>query len=358
MIVKRFKEFSLLEKLGLSIPSVCYADSIYESALNMLLVSIALNKNEANLNYIIEPDKFINCINNKKDYLDFPVVKIQIDLNIKVDKRLNEEEIKHAIGGLAYRFGNKNWKYYSKKVKSEIEDLDFGIIPHMGLDIFISENYKIKDNKTFEDDLKEVIWHELNHLYEFYNRIKIGKGPLWSRMPKLSISYSDKNKWGIPNKIYNYWSENFVFLFYLSEPYEVNAQVQEASYFAIKYGMDELRKTKAWEYSKIMADFNPNDFIEKLDSLIKEYIDENPEEKTALYSGVLSKPIKERLKSMWLSIYKKTVDELKETPKIDINKLEKSNCDFFVKYMTKKLINPAGNKMISKLAKLYDISKK
>jgi hypothetical protein len=177
-------------------------------------------------------------------------------------------------------------------------------------------------------------------------------------MPKLSISHSDKNKWGIPNDIYKYWSDNFVFLFYLSEPYEVNAQVQEASYFAIKYGMDSVKETKAWKYSEIMSKFSADEFIKNLDSRIENYIDENSEEKTALYTGVLSKPIKERLKSMWLSVYKKTVDELKEKPKVDINKLEKNNCDFFIKYMTKNLVNPAGKKIKTKLAKLYEISKK
>ena len=54
-----------------------------------------------------------------------------------------------------------------------------------------------------------------------------------------------------------------------------------------------------------MSNFNSDDFIDKLESDIDEYISSKPEEKTALYSGVLSKPLKERLKSMWLSVYKK-----------------------------------------------------
>jgi hypothetical protein len=106
-----------------------------------------------------------------------------------------------------------------------------------------------------------------------------------------------------------------------------------------------------------MVNFNPDDFIDKLENDIDDYISNKPEEKTALYSGVLSKPLKERLKSMWLSVYKKELALNKEESKIDIEKLERNDCDYFIKYMTKR-VNRGGDKLKRKLIKLYDFGTK
>ena len=106
-----------------------------------------------------------------------------------------------------------------------------------------------------------------------------------------------------------------------------------------------------------MSNFNSDDFIDKLESDIDEYISSKPEEKTALYSGVLSKPLKERLKSMWLSVYKKELALNKEDAKIDIDRLEKNNCDYFIRYMSRR-VNRGGNKLKRKLTKLYDFGTK
>jgi hypothetical protein len=368
MKICRFNEFTPLnEKMGVALPAVCYAEPIHNLTISEFSKFLDSDSKKSNLKFEITSDNFSDCISNKESYKKFPVVSILLNLfliKISDDKFVKlypdkaKNNIPHTVGGAAYKFGHKNWKEYSKKTESIIEDLDFGIIIKLDVGITIPESYgKISDDITLSDDINETIWHELNHLYEYYGRLLSQKNiPLYKRAPRLSITFSDENKWGIPKEIFKTWS-NFVFYFYLSEPYEISAQVQEASYFVMKYGFDKLFETTAWKYANDMSNFNSDDFIDKLESDIDEYISMNPEEKTALYSGVLSKPLKERLKSMWLSVYKKELALNKEESKIDIDRLEKNDCDYFIRYMSRR-VNRGGNKLKRKLTKLYDFGTK
>lgn len=355
------------EKMGVALPAICYAKPIHDLTISEFTKYLESGSNKSNLKIEITSDNFSNCLSNKETYSKFPVVSILLNLfftKIPDDKFSKqypskyEKNIPHAVGGAAYKFGHKNWKDYSRKTKSIIEDLEFGIIIKLDVDITIPDSYgKVSDDITLSDDINETIWHELNHLYEYYGRLLSEKNiPLHKRSPRLSITFSDANKWGIPKDIFKTWSK-FVFYFYLSEPYEISAQVQEASYFIIKYGFDKLFETTAWKYANDMVNFNPDDFIDILESDIDDYISSKPEEKISLYKGVLSKPLKERLKSMWLSEYKKQLLLNKEESKLDIEKLEKNDCNYFIKYMTKR-INKDGERLKRKLTKLYDFGTK
>lgn len=366
MKISNYENF-INEKMGVALPAVCYAKPIHDLTISEFSKYLESGSKKSNLRFKITSDNFSDCISNKENYKKFPVVSILLDLFfIRIsDKKFNEQypnksenNIPHTVGGAAYRFGHKNWSEYSKKTKSIIEDLDFGIIIKLDVGITIPQSYgKVSDDVTLSDDINETVWHELNHLYEYYGRLLSQKNiPLYKRGPRLSITYSSNNKWGIPKDIFDIWS-NFIFYFYLSEPYEISAQVQEASYFVMKYGFDKVFETTAWKYANEMLNFNADDFIDELESGIEEYKSGKPEEKATLYSGVLSKPIKERLKSMWLSEYKKQLILNKEESKIDIEKLEKNDCDYFIKYMSKK-VNRGGDKLKRKLTKLYDFGTK
>ncbi len=363
MMIFKFNDFLINEKIGVALPAICYAEPIYDLTISEFNKYLESGSKNSKLPFEITSDKFSNCLSNKEDYKKFPVVSILVNLSfskisddkfIKLYPHKVEKNIPHAIGGGAYKFGHENWKEYSRKTKSIIEDLDFGIIIKLDIDIIIPESYgKISEDINLTDDINETIWHELNHLYEYYNRLISQKNiPLYKRSPRLSITFSDANRWGIPKDVFRIWSK-FVFYFYLSEPHEISAQVQEASYFVIKYGFDKLFETTAWKYANDMSKFDSDEFINKLETEIDNYISSKSEEETALYTGFLSKPLKERLKSMWLSEYKKQLSLYKEESELDIEKLEKNDCDYFIKYMTKR-INRDGEKLRRKLTKLYD----
>lgn len=365
MKIYNFKNF-ILERLGVGIPSIQYAEPIYKKTIEGL--KHFLEEKKEYKEYLNDPkissEELRPYIGTEAEYKEFPVVGISLDLHFKkVPDDIFEEEflhdgMSHSVGGSAYRFGHKNWSGYSKKVETDIKDLPFGIQPMVGIEIYIPKSYRIEEDDKLEDTIMKTIYHELNHLYEYYARLKGQKGlPLYKRGPKIAITYSNVNRWKIPGEIYNIWSNDLVFNFYLSEPYELNAQVQEASYMVMKHGFESLFETESWNNAISMERFNAEAFISKLDLEIEEYISAKSPEKTALYTGVLALPLKERLKEMWLSEYKKQFEGEKEGPTIDFERLKKNDCEYFVRYMGKR-INAAGTKLKKKLGKLYDFAEK
>ena len=364
MKIYNFKNF-ILERLGVAMPSIEYAGAIYKKTIEELnsFLTVHSNYKEYLNDPKISPDELKSSIGNEEEYKNFPVVGITLDLHFKkIEDDIFEDEFNsgksHSVGGSAYRFGHKNWSGYSKKVKTEIKDLPFGINLLIGIEVYIPKSYKIEQDEKLEDTLMETIYHELNHLYEYYGRLLSQKGlPIYKRSPKLAITYSDVNRWKIPNEVYSIWSNDLVYNFYLSEPYEISAQVQEAAYTVMKHGFDKLFETEAWKNAILMERFSAEDFIEMLDSTIDEYISTKGPEKTGLYSGVLSLPLKERLKEMWLKEYQKQFEYEKELPSIDFDRLKKNDCNYFIKYMGNR-INKAGKKLKTKLGKLYDFAEK
>jgi hypothetical protein len=364
MKIYNFKNF-ILERLGVAIPSIEYAGAIYKKTIEEL--NLFLTEHSNYKEYLNDPkisaDELKSCIGNEEEYKKFPVVGISLDLHFKkIEDNIFEAEFNsgksHSVGGSAYRFGHKNWSGYSKKVKTEIKDLPFGINLLIGIEVYIPKSYKIEEDGKLVDTRMETIYHELNHLYEYYGRLLNQKGlPIYKRSPKLAITYSDVNRWKIPNEVYSIWSNDLVYNFYLSEPYEINAQVQEAAYTVMKHGFDKLFETEAWKNSILMERFSAEDFIEMMDSEIDNYISKKGAEKTGLYSGVLSLPLKERLKEMWLKEYQKQFEYEKELPSIDFDRLKKNDCNYFIRYMGKR-IKKAGSKLKTKLGKLYDFAEK
>jgi len=363
MKIYNFRNF-ILERLGVAMPSIRYADAIYRKAMEEL--RFYMEEKQSYREYLSDPkiseEELKRCMGTEEEYKDFPVTGITLDLNFKQVSKDDwdgfETEKMHVVGGSAYRFGHKNWHGYSKKTETKVKEVPFGIELLIGIEIFVQKGYRIEEDEKLEDNLMQTIYHELNHLYEYYGRLLSQKGlPLYKRSPKLAITYSDVNRWRIPSDIYSLWSNELVWYFYLSEPYELSAQVQEAAYVVMKHGFDRLFETEAWKNAVLMEKFDAGRFLKMLDSEIEEYISDKGPEKTALYTGVLSLPLKERLKEMWLREYQKQFEMEKETPSIDFERLKKNDCEYFVRYMTKR-INRAGSKLKAKLGKLYDFAEK
>ena len=364
MKIYNFKNF-ILERLGVALPSIKYADVIYKKTIEEL--KSFLTEHSSYKEYLNDPkistEDLKSSIGNEEEYKKFPVAGITLDLHFrKIEDNVFYANFNsgksHSVSGSAHRFGHKNWYGYSKKAKTEIKDLPFGIDLFIGIEVYIPKSYKIEQDEKLEDTLMETIYHELNHLYEYYERLLSQKGlPIYKRSPKIAITYANVNRWKIPNDVYSIWSNDLVYNFYLSEPYEISAQVQEAAYTVMKYGFEKLFETDAWKNALLMERFSSEDFIEMLDSTIDEYISKKGPEKTGLYSGVLSLPLKERLKEMWLREYQKQFEYEKESPKIDFERLKKNDCNYFIKYMSKR-INKAGTKLKIKLGRLYDFAEK
>lgn len=349
MKISKFNQFiKLNEKVGVATPSIIYSDLIYNKVENEFVEFKKSLDKSLSTTIEVKYREIKPYIKDRNQYSKFPVVGMTINVTFEkiptdiFNKKYNSggQKKKHAIGGWASNFGNKNWRNYSKKVSPIKMVTDHGIIIDLGIDITITEDYNIGSYKLkFDDDLGRVIWHELNHLYEDYNRLLSMKGlPIHKRKAFMAMAFADENSWNIKKEIFDVWHSDFLYYIYASEPYEVNAQVQEVGYFLQKYGPEKISNSQAYQNADYMQKFNADDFIIRLEDEIKEFYPEDLEE------------VKNRLKNMWISNYEKKVKEFRETPLINLNYLRRSSFDEFMRYFEIRL-NEVGEKFKRKVLK-------
>ena len=372
MGIFNFKNFKVInEKAGVADATLFYVDPISNKVWDEFLNYYQSDNSEKlEKNITITYNKIRPNITDKVTYSLFPVVSIELNVlfkklstnefskkykyNIERRKKLGEK-LTHTVGGFAVNFGHRNWSGYSRMTNPVRKASDHGLIIYCGVSIDLSPSFNINDSNSknrIKDQIEETIWHELNHLYEYYNRVLSGSGSISSRGPSSSITSADVNKWGIPTDIYNFWTYGFTYYLYTSEPHELNAQVQEAGYSTNKYGFSKLQKTDPWKTAIHMQNFNAKSFITGLEEEINKYLLSKGEKELNNNSA---RPIKERLKNMWIQQYEKFLKEYGEEPTIPLSVLKKMNCDQFAEYFQKR-INDAGIYLKKKLSKLYIIS--
>ena len=367
MKISNFKNFKINEKVGVAEPTLFYVDPILNKVWNEFLEFYQSDEKRQEESYNISYNTIRPNITDRFTYSQFPVVGIELDVVFykMTDQEFNKKYrysmksrkggVTHKIGGAAVSFGHKNWAGYTRMAPPVKEVSDHGLIIHCGIYIDLSSNFNMGIYKNkIQEEIEETIWHELNHLYEYYNRALVQVGRIEKRGPSLAVTYADVNKWGIPREIYEYWTYEFAYYIYASEQHELNAQVQEAAFWINKHGISKLQKTQAWENAEYMESFDADDFIEGLDNEIFTYIEskQKPEE-IAKREDSHTAIIKERLKNMWVQQYEKALLE-GETPFLPLNAMKKMDCDEFISYFQRRL-NKSGRYLKSKLGKLYEM---
>jgi hypothetical protein len=348
MRIHNFNNFSTNEKLGISVPSLLYTDTIFSKTWGYFWDFYYSDKNKFEDRIIIPYTNIRPSILDRDLYSKFPVVGIGLNLyfdkNKKFDKKFGKGR-DYYVGGSAMKFGNKNWEGYTRLAKPVKMISDHGVFIECGISIDLSDRFhEDKQEYILRDSINEAIWHELNHLYEFYQRVlNVGGRPVRNRSPKLSIQFAGSNKWGIPYNIFTHWNSKFSHYIYVSEPIELNARVQEAGYHVYTNGFESVYKTDAWEDALYMSKFSADEFIKSLNSKIGEYTDSE---------GIDF--MKEKLKKMWLSEYEKSLSETGETATINVRRLKRESCDDFIKYFESRFIE-GGKYLIKKIGKLVDI---
>jgi hypothetical protein len=206
---------------------------------------------------------------------EFPVKKFIVNFSFKKnDPALwNQSESTYASSGVCYEFTKLNREITSASKKSGIFTDDEGhisIVARVDINIVFSDHFVMNDaimNKV-NIELDSTISHEINHLFDSYNRISrhvnrdheldlsadidafIGVVKIKNPSPEL-----------ISKDLFALW-EDFTYLIYYSEPHEINAVSQESLSY-IKNGVP-LDKIPGWHVQEKLNNFNKDEFIKEM----------------------------------------------------------------------------------------------
>ena len=215
--------------------------------------------------------------------------------------------------------------------------------------------------ELFDSEIKPyveaVLFHELTHVYEFYNRLL--NSSLDPSFENISSTASMFNKMGLVDD----WDE-LMFLVYLHLSFELNARVSEV------YGLirnknikskeefiDFLKTSRAFSYAKRLRNFKADNYYADFE-VPKETIDRIRE-----YDGKET-PIEEikeivlqQLVDNWVVSYKDLLNDFSDDENLSIPTLPSkvtSSPQKFLKFWEKRF-NSAGEDSIRKISKLYSL---
>lgn len=341
-MIFKFNDFINEKAMGISLPSISYSKLVYEKVLSNFLTFV--NGSEQKLSKQIVISKFeINTKikdKNRKYLSDYPICKFEINLKFKKSKegdtvRNRRHFIKNGylISAGAHNFG---------EAEDDSRILNNEIIFNMYVDITIDPGkFKILNgsyvSEEFKNYLESTIWHELNHNYELWSKMKKNKS---AKTLPVSVTWADKNSWGIPKEVFKQWNREFLFFIYTSEPHEIRAIIQEIGFYINKkHKIDN--ENLSYQYILKMREFSPKFLIDHMKKVILETTGTEVD-----YQYIL-----ERLKNMWISNYKQQLKTNLETDRIRIEKIEKMSAEEFISFFGKR-INKAGEYMFRKVHKM------
>ncbi len=333
------------ESLGVNESAIEYTNFIYN-----LLEPVAIQMMDSGEKNVVEidinADKLIKFI--KKDPVTFeelPIEELELDLAfIPTNKSLVGDK-PFAVGGGFYDIQSENdgGSYIIDTSfllpKSVLNNVSNSIHAKLQFEIYVNESFDQSMVDELLYDLRDTITHELNHLYESYKR--------WERSGKGTTnvvkSYAGTKNVNTPGVIFEVYSK-FLNLLYYSEPWEINANVQEAFSKISRMSFEEFKKTEQWKVANEMEQYSAQNLF---DEVVKTAETRDPETVNYHIKNLHKFYLKQHLKYDKAS---KEANEIKDTVYKTKNLL-----GLFKKY--EQRINSAGKKLKKNYMRLYSIEK-
>lgn len=358
-----FNEFKLNEeKLGVSFASLIFADFLEDRLVQKFLNFYESSEKTLKTQDNIKWWRLQNWIRTRsqdeknriwKIYPEFPVVGFEMILKfsklspISYKKKYGNVGAPVSGGGYASGFGHKNWKNYSKIVEPVRKISNVGLIIQIGLDIeYDMINFDINNPEHKSELISQIgstIYHELNHTFEHYKRTTRLKKkdefvkPIYDRSFNTAITYAENNIWKFPKPIWKKWRGDFLFFTYISERHELNANVQEMYYYIKKNPDRDVKSFLTYQYADQMEKFEPESFYKELIEQIKNHYWKDIVDNKELLDGSKDfEKIANRLKDMWVSVYRKECESQKAKPMASFDVFEKMSCLDFIRYWGKR----------------------
>ena len=255
----------LNEVKGVSETSIAYVNFLYGLIEPRVIEMLAGMENDLDEFYVDINEILKNLKGNKEVFLDLPVEEFEVDLKFKVSKKIPENGLSFVTGGAAYMIeSDEGSGSYMKEPSFEIpvrmlEELDKTIHAKLEFDIYVTPLF---DDNQIDDllyDLRDTITHEMNHLYEFYKKWEntgVGKSD-------LTKSFAGGRNVNTPKVIFRVY-EKFLNYMYYSEPWEINANIQEAYSKLLRMSWDEFKETKQYKIANEMENFSADGLFDEL----------------------------------------------------------------------------------------------
>lgn len=350
--IKYFENFRIDEALGIAIPTQFYVNRltyiVLEEFYNYVDSTRYSGEESETLSYevVVTYSDLKSMIPSGGDsleqYAKFPLSEIIIDLSLYKQSVEEMDGADFKVGGYASPFA-KGRENRATRFKNPMKQLtDHSLSVHLGLSFYYSKYFrKINfshphfENTNLFKKVESVISHELNHLYEFYNR-KLNRAPSIKVAPTMA-ALSD-NIYDVPKSIYDKWSEDFSGLVYNSEWHEINAQTQEALSYVKRLPLERFKRTRLWKEAEKMKNWSYKEFLNELKDEIK---DEGMDDTTI-----------DRMKEYFCIEMQNWTTQLNEMPEYDPWKLFNKPTDKFFEFFEKK-IKKAGETLQRNFLRLY-----
>lgn len=331
------------ESLGVNESAIDYTNFIY-NLLEPIVIQMVESGKKKVKEIDINADKLIKFI--KQDPITFeelPIEELELDLAFIPTKRSLIGDKPFAVGGGFYDIESENngGSYMIETSfllpKNILDNVSDSIHAKLQFEIYVNESF----NKSMIDDLlydlRDTITHEMNHLYESYKR--------WERGGKGTTnvvkSYAGTKNVNTPGVIFEVYTKFLNFLYY-SEPWEINANVQEAFSKVSRMSFEEFKKTEQWKVANEMENYSGknlfNEVVKTAESRDLETVDYHIKNLHKFY-------LKQHLK---YDKEAKEADNIKDTVYKTKNLL-----GLFKKY--EQRINSAGRKLKKNYMRLYSI---
>ncbi len=260
-MVKRFDEFLIQERLGVSKESLLFLDIIvdtlwrdYNTFYNNYKRDIMIRKRSFSWTKL---KPYVSSSVYKKIWKKYPVKEISLNFKFEKNDVLSDGALNFTTGGLMHLFDVKGDSISLKM------DIDISTTKSFDLD---------RDSEALLTEIKSTVSHELNHGLEYYMRMGLNSDLDKVIDPYLgSVEFTNPSK-EISDKLFHKWCELGDILYY-SQPHEVSAMTQEAwEYvknleiaFSDTVGYEEaIKEVPAWRNSQKLIDFNVEKFYVEL----------------------------------------------------------------------------------------------
>jgi hypothetical protein len=341
----------LNESLGVNESSIAYVNLLYSIIEPKVIEMIAVRENDTD-EFFVESKEILKSFKGDMDtFYDFPIETIEVDLFFKVTKKKPENGTTFATGGGAYPLTTDDSG--ASQIKEPNESLPISVLKQVDKTIRAKFDFEVFINQEFNDseidellyDLRDTITHELNHMYEFYNRI-LNTG---SSEFSLAKSFAGGKNVNTPKEIFKVYSKFLDYLYY-SEPWEINANVQEAYSKVIRMSWEDFKKTKQYQVAEKLEKFSADEMFNELYNVTME---RSPEAVLFHIKNLHKFYLKQYLKYLSDENAGRLQDEAKMIED-DVFKT-KNILELFKKF--EKRINNAGRKLKRNYARLMSIER-